>query len=414
MESHDIKDCLKALRIGTVPAKNLEQFFVGHHAQLKELIGELEEIQHSGGSFVRFISGDYGSGKTMLTSCLMEKAIEKKFAFSQVIIDPNIQLGNFQDVYRSFCHSLRTPQSGEGSGIVHILNDWAYQQLNKFQKIESKVGVQLDPDQIKSFTEQIETELVSVYNLDLSFSRAIKAYVTGKMQKNHDLTTYALNWIRANEKVITKNYSKQLGLKGKIDKSDAYIFLKGLLFLIVSTGLSGTLFILDEVETIRRLPQKSIRLKAYYIIRKIIDDCGTGSFFNTLFIINGTREFFESKQGIKEYPALEGRISNPTKVTGASIKQPIITLNRLSEKELSELTIKIRKIHGIAEEWNINKKVTDQIIPALTRYLGSTFTEFESDPRDFIRELINIFDRLKENPTLKIHEIIPSLLAKDE
>jgi hypothetical protein len=408
------KELLKALRCGSVPQKGFDQLFVGNENQTKELMNELQQIQKGKGASVRFLSGPYGAGKTMVTSYLTEKALEMKWATAQVVINPSVRLGNFHEVYRCFCHNLRTQQSGGGSGIINVLDTWSSNQLKIFHKIEGITDNFLNPDEVRRYKTHIENELVSVRNFDPSFSRALSTYASGRVTKNFDLSKYALDWIRASDKIPSRDYSKELGLKGKIDKDDAEKFLKGILLLTLEAGFHGTLFVLDEVETIRTIPNKKERHNAYEILRKIIDDSASGQYRSTLFLITATPDFFQSRQGVKEYKALDERISAPEKTECTNIKQPIIHLYPLEENDLSELAEKIRKIHGETEEWDISHKVPDSILPKLTRYIGRTFTDIKSDPRKFIREIINVFDNLKANPELKIEEMISSLEANNE
>jgi hypothetical protein len=373
---------------------------VGHKSQLNELFQDLDFVNTSQHSSIRFLNGEYGCGKTMLTSYLMELALEKNFSVAQVIIDPGVQLGNFQDVYRAFCQNLRTPHSGDGSGIMNILDSWSYNQLRKFQRIEGIEGSALTANQVLVFSRQLENELVAGRNLDPSLSRAIASFATAKVEKNNELSKYALEWIRASDKIPASDYSRKLGLKGKIDRNDAYNFLRGLFVLIHEAGFAGTL---------RRLPNKHARQKAYEIIRHILDDSAAGKFESVLFLITATPEFFDNRQGINEYPALAQRISSPQKVDEVSSKQAVLKLDRMGIKELEDLAEKIRKIHGEVEEWNINEKAPDSILPKLTSYLAETFAIKETDPRSFIRELINVFDTLLENPEKKIADLIPDI-----
>ncbi|MES0490252.1 MAG: BREX system ATP-binding domain-containing protein [Leptospirales bacterium] len=409
-------ELLKALRTGTVPKEGLSEIIVGHEAQISELMSELTKVKKDNISSVRFIQGDYGSGKTMLSTYLVEQALSMNFCISQIVIDPTVQLGNFTQVYSAFCRNFKTPNSRDGSGIINILEEWSLQQLRMHQSIEGlSDSATINLEQAKDFMSHIENELVSVRNMDPSLSRAMAAFAGGKVQKNSELSKYALDWIRASDKIPAKDFSKQLGLKGKIAGDNAYNFLKGILLLAKEAGYAGTLIVLDEVETVMRLQQPTQRLKAYEILRHILDDTAAGQFQNSLFLVTATPQFFSETKGIRQYPALIERIRKIKNLdSSGSKKQPILELSPLNESDLSLLATKIRVIHGVAEDWQIMNKISDEGLAALVSHLSTgAFGIKESGPRKFIRELVEAFDLLKEFPEKTIKELLPKIGQAD-
>lgn len=85
------RDLLKVLRRGTVPSHSISRILVGQARIIRALEDDLDDVGRNICS-VRFIQGEYGSGKTMLTSSFMEKALQSRYCISQVVITPNIQL----------------------------------------------------------------------------------------------------------------------------------------------------------------------------------------------------------------------------------------------------------------------------------------------------------------------------------
>jgi hypothetical protein len=406
------KELIKALRSGTVPRDGASEIFVGHDQQISELMHELRDVKDSNASSIRFIQGNYGSGKTMITSYLVEQALQMNYCVSHIVIDPTLQLGNFDQVYRSFCQNLRSPQSQNGSGLINILENWSLKQLRTYQKVEGiDASSVLNPEQERNYISFLEKELVAVRNIEPSLSRAIAHYAGGKIKKNSELSKYALDWIRANDNVPSKEYANQLQLKGKISRDDAYKFLIDLLLIIREAEYSGTLIIFDEVETIRNIPQKNIRIKAYTELRHIIDDISAGRFASTLLLVTATPELFNNRTGIKEYPALEDRIKQIfNNGNETSNKQPIIELQSIGFDDLKCLAEKIKVIHGESEEWNISNRVSDLDVEKITQNIATgTMGIQESDPREFIRKTVEIFDLLKKYPDRSIDDLIPDI-----
>lgn len=71
-------EILAALRLGGVPVVGLGEFAVGREAELAELDEQLDFVRQ-GKSAVKFVSGDYGSGKSFFCALVRERAFEKGF-----------------------------------------------------------------------------------------------------------------------------------------------------------------------------------------------------------------------------------------------------------------------------------------------------------------------------------------------
>jgi adenosylhomocysteinase len=76
---------INALRRGTVPASGLERIAVGLDVEEGVISRQLDYVAQSGGD-LKFIRGDYGSGKTFLVARALEIARTKGFVTSHVII----------------------------------------------------------------------------------------------------------------------------------------------------------------------------------------------------------------------------------------------------------------------------------------------------------------------------------------
>lgn len=63
MREKERRAIIDSLRAGVVPKVGQQHIQVGRHAEIKALLGDIDNLA-SGGSAVRFIIGEYGSGKT--------------------------------------------------------------------------------------------------------------------------------------------------------------------------------------------------------------------------------------------------------------------------------------------------------------------------------------------------------------
>lgn len=78
---------INALRRGTVPAGGLERIAVGIDVEEGVIASQLDYVLNGGGD-LKFIRGDYGSGKTFLVARALEIAREKNFVTAHVVISP--------------------------------------------------------------------------------------------------------------------------------------------------------------------------------------------------------------------------------------------------------------------------------------------------------------------------------------
>src|SRR5271157_6008921 len=100
---------INALRRGTVPAGGLERIAVGLEVEEDVIATQLDYVA-SGGGDLKFIRGDYGSGKTFLVARSLEMAREKGFATAHVVISSSSPLHKIKGIYQQICGTLQTKE----------------------------------------------------------------------------------------------------------------------------------------------------------------------------------------------------------------------------------------------------------------------------------------------------------------
>ena len=68
---------VRALSVGVVPRVGLQHIQVGRSREIEELLRDMARIAE-GGSTIRFIIGEYGSGKTFFLNLVRQIAMEKR------------------------------------------------------------------------------------------------------------------------------------------------------------------------------------------------------------------------------------------------------------------------------------------------------------------------------------------------
>ena len=400
-------DILSALRLGSVPAVGLAELAVGRQSELAELEQQLEVVAE-GKSSIKFISGDFGAGKSFLCALFRERAFLKGFASSAVVISPDVPLSKLDVIVGKTFDGLRLPEKRMACGLADLLEKWLYDLLKRTAALE---GLKLNDSKYHSrinalALSKIDEELSSVHGLDSSFVIAVKTYLRARIEHDSRMASDVLGWLKGSGNLTTSR-KNQIGLRGEIQAQAALNYIKGLLTIIRGVGLKGLVWILDEVETVQRLPNPRQRDNSYEELRKLIDQIADKAFPGLQLIVTGTPRLFEDpRYGMPSYEALIDRIKTFKFPDGqCSLRQPIMTLPGFDFELLLDVAKKIRAIHGRAFFWQPDNRLLDSHIKRLAELAVSAFEGYiERTPRVFLKEIVHLCDMLYEHPNLSADE----------
>ncbi len=400
-------EILAALRLGSVPSVGVSEFAVGREAELDEL-EKLLAFAGQGKSAIKFISGDYGSGKSFLCALLKERAFGRDFACSTIVVSPDTPLGKLDVIAGKTFDGLRLPEKRSACGLSDLLEKWLLGLLKKVSALE---GLSLTDNKAHARLNamamaKIHEELSAVRGLDASFSNAIKAFLEARLKRDNQLANDVLGWLKGNRN-LPASRKNQMGVKGDISSIAAINFIKGLLTILRSAGQAGLVWILDEVETIQRLPNSRLRENSFESLRVLIDQIAENALPGLLLVITGTPSLFEDpRYGIPSYEALKDRIDRISHPDGSSsFRQPILPLGGFDLNLLIKVAEKIRRIHGRAFGWNPEERLTDAHLGRLAEVAVDAFGgHIERTPRRFLREVVNLCDIMHDHPDLSADE----------
>jgi hypothetical protein len=385
----------------------LAKFAVGRQAELAELEQHLEFVSQ-GKSGLKFLSGDYGSGKSFFCALVRERAFDKGFASSTIIVSPDAPLGKLEVIVGKTFDGIRVPEKRTACGLADLLERWLFQMMKKAATLE---GLNIsDPKAFGRLSaivlKKIEEELSVVQGLEASFVNAVKTYLHARVQRDGVLINDVLGWLKRSANLGTSR-KNQIGVRGDISPAAALSFLKGLLVILRSSGLAGLVWVVDEVETVQRLPNSRQREASYESLRILVDQVAENAFPGLFLIVTGTPRLFEDpRYGIPSYQALKDRITKLSFPNGRhSVRQPVLTLQGFDFGLLLEVAKKIREIHGSAYNWQSDQRLTDDQVTHLAELAVSAFSgHIERTPRVFLREIVHLCDMLHEHPTLAADE----------
>ncbi|NMC68247.1 MAG: DUF2791 family P-loop domain-containing protein [Spirochaetales bacterium] len=408
------EDTITALKSGTVPAKDASELCIGREKEIEEFKYLLKKTGE-GKSITKFINGEYGSGKSFFLKLLEENALEDNYVVSKVTLSRDVPFNKFEIVYRNIVKSLRCKT---GTSLEHIIEKWiTHLKMMVFEQTDDPIKQNL------IIRENMHSELESARKHSNPFVVAIENYYNAMNTGDYETAKYAQSWLGGDSNIPFK-YKNKFGVKGEIDKENAFKFLKSLSAFIQTIGYSGLVILIDEVEHIMDLHSKKLRDTAYDYIRFIYDECTLNNFEYTLFVLAGTPEFFDDpKKGTPSYEALgdkvTGRIQNPLENSSyQNLRNPIMTLEGFNKDELTKIAEKIKIMHSEVFEWDSNTLINPNLIERIVTLHESHAAQLKGgkvSPRQFIRPFISVLDTVQQNPDeLNSDEKIMALFEEKE
>lgn len=386
----DNEDIIMALKNGNVPAKGASELCIGREKEIKEFEYLLKKIKEGKG-VTKFVNGDFGTGKSFFLKVLEEMAFEDNFVVSKVTLSRDVPFNKFEIVYRNIVKTLRCKT---GISLEHIIEKWmTHLQMLAYEQTTDPVKQEL------IVQENIHDDIENARKHSNPFATAIENYHKAIKSGDYETAKYAQAWLRGDAN-IPFTIKRKFGVKGDIDRENAFKFLEALAAFVVSVGYSGLVVLIDEAEDIMALHTKKLRDVAYDYIRYIYDECNLENFKYTLFVFAGTPQFFEDmKLGVPSYQALDQRIKDAIKSNYQDLRKPIVLLEGFNKDELSDMADKLMDMHNQAFEWDSKQKISPLINNIIDIHEeNAQLTGGKVTPRIFIRSFLSILDTVQQNP----------------
>ena len=378
---------INALRRGTVPASGLERIAVGLDVEEGVISRQLDYVAQSGGD-LKFIRGEYGSGKTFLVARALEIARTKGFVTSHVIISSSTPLYKIKGIYQQVCANLRT--CGEEHAIKTILDNWLFAIEERLLSVS---GTGLEDTALEEATErEIETALSGISEVNSALAAALRTYYRANNTGDFQLAQAALGWI-AGEPNIGRDFKAKAGIKGEIDDTIAFVFLRGLVSIIHGAGYSGIAIAVDEMETTQGL-QRNQREKGYHTLVRIIDALDRGDMPRCFFLFTGTPAMYDGSRGIRSVPPLYDRISVVQNDAYRNPRQPQIMLGKFDTSKLELVALKVVDVYAQAYTEPDRERVSHRFIRAMIKKITTRFGgRVDVIPRIFLKEFVDVLDK---------------------
>lgn len=391
---------LQSLSAGVVPRRGQQHIQVGRAMEVTALLRDLDRIADAGAA-VRFVIGEYGSGKSFFLQLVRSAALEKGLVAVHADLTPERRLyatgGQARTLYAELTRNMATRTSPEGGAVASVVERFISTALGEAREkgtdVETVIHQRLD----------ILSEMVGGYD----FAAVIAAYWRGHDSGNEQLQADAVRWLRG--EFTTKTDAKSaLGVRTIIDDSNIYDMLKLLARFVTLAGYDGLLIVLDEMVNLYKLAHSQARANNYEQILRIVNDCLQGATSHIGFVMGGTPEFLmDPRRGLYSYEALASRLGE-NQFAGNGLRDlsgPVVRLTNLSQEELFVLLTKLRHVQALGDEDRY--LLPDEALQAFMQHCARRIGEaYFRTPRNTIKAFVQLLAILEQNPDADWRDLI--------
>ena len=399
IKARDRDALIQSLRAGVVPRTGQHLIQVGRAPELQALLTDISRIS-DGGSGVRFVIGDYGSGKTFFLNLVRAVAAQKKLVTVHADLNPGRRLastgGQARGLYTELMRNTGTQARPDGalSAVVERFVTQAMDSARDQSISPSKV--------IRARLEEL-TELVGGYD----FAHVIDAYWRGHDTDDDALQAHAVRWLRGEYSTKTEARA-DLGVRTIVDDGSFYDQLKLLARFVRLSGYQGLLVCLDEMVNLYKIAHKSAREANYEQILRIVNDVLQGNAEGLGFVFGGTPDFLtDSRRGLYSYGALASRLGENRFATDDLVDYsgPVLRLERLTPEDFHVLLENVRHVYasGDPQRYLVPDEAIDAFMAHCHKQIGEAYFR---TPRNTIKAFCDLLALLEQNPERDWREVL--------
>jgi hypothetical protein len=398
----------QSLRAGVVPRAGQKHIQVGRGPEVKALLNDVERVA-DGGSGIRFIIGEFGSGKTFFLNLIRSIALEKKLVTVHADLNPDRRLhatgGQARSLYRELMRNLATRSKPDGEALPSVIERFVTSALQEARADGSST------ETVIRKKLQALSEMVGGYD----FADVIAAYWRGYDTGDEELKSSAIRWLRG--EFSTKTDARvALGVRTIIDDSNVYDHIKLFARFVKLSGYNGLMVCLDELVNLYKLANTRARNSNYEQILRILNDSLQGNANGLGFLLGGTPEFLmDTRKGLYSYQALQSRLSENTFVKEGlvDLSGPVIRLSNLLPEDMYVLLGKLRHVYayGDPDEYLLPDDGLKAFMDHCSVKIGDAYFR---TPRNTITAFVNMMAVLEQNKQVKWNDLISGVSLRTE
>lgn len=400
---------IQSLRAGVTPRTGLQHIQVGRVREVEALLKDIERIS-DGGSSIRFVIGEFGSGKSFFLQLIRTIALEKGLVTIHADLSPDRRLhatgGQARNLYAELVRNLSTRTKPEGNALTSVVERF----ITEARKQSDASG--------KSVTEIIEDRLSNLSELvgGYDFAKVIASYWNGYEHDNEQLKADAVRWLRG--EFTTKTDARNLlGVRTIVDDASVYDHFKLLSLFVRQAGYNGLLVNLDEMVNLYKLSSQKARVSNYEQILRILNDCLQGSAEYIGFLLGGTPDFLlDPRKGLYSYEALHSRLVENSFARAAGVidySSPTLHLAYLAPEELLILLRNLRNVY--ASDDQSKYLLPDEALIAFLKHCSKRIGDaYFRTPRNTIKAFVDLLAVLEQNTDIHWTQLIEQVNLEEE
>ncbi|MEQ8396171.1 ATP-binding protein [Thalassobaculum sp.] len=381
---------IQALRAGVVPRLGLQHIQVGRGREIEEMVKDIARID-DGGAAIRFIIGEYGSGKTFFLNLVRLISLEKGMVVMSADLAPDRRLhatgGQARSLFAELTRNTATRTKPEGGALASVVERFVTQAVRDAEADGRDPG-----DVIRSKLAHLE-ELHGGFE----FATVVSRYWQGHENGDEEMKSNALRWLRA-EFATRTDARAALGVRTIIDDASVYDHLKLVSALVHEAGYKGLILVLDEMVNLYKLSNSQARNANYEQILRVLNDVLQGSAAHFGLLLGGTPEFLmDTRRGLYSYQALQSRLAQNTFARDGLIdlSGPVIRLSNLTPEDMFVLLANVRRVFAAEGA----APLPDEALKAFMRHCSERIGDaYFRTPRNTVTAFADLLAVLEQNP----------------
>lgn len=381
---------IQALRAGVVPRLGLQHIQVGRVREIAEMVRDVERIGE-GGAAIRFVIGQYGSGKTFFLNLVRLVALEKGMVVLSADLAPDRRIhatgGQARSLFAELTRNASTRTRPDGGALASVVERFVTQAVR-----EADSGGRAPDAVIRDKLGHLE-ELTGGYD----FATVIARYWEGHEAGDGDLKSNALRWLRA-EFATRTDARRALGVRTIIDDASVYDHLKLMSAFVREAGYSGLLVALDELVNLYKLTSSQARKSNYEQILRILNDVLQGNATHIGFVLGGTPEFLlDTRRGLYSYEALQSRLAENAFARDGlvDLSGPVLRLSNLTPEDLFVLLANVRRVFFGEDGGTAPDDALKAFMAHCSERIGDAYFR---TPRNTVTAFVGMLSVMEQNP----------------
>ncbi|MEZ3491902.1 MAG: ATP-binding protein [Lachnospiraceae bacterium] len=392
---------LNSLKDGVVPRVGLEYIAVGRKNEIQALLQDVSIIEQ-GGSALRFIEGNYGSGKTFLLHTLRNHMMEKNFVVTDVELSADRRLvsnkGQGLATYRELICNMATHACPDHGALQLILDKWIGGLENEVVQYEGLVpGHEVFDVRVSQKIYMITSSMEEKVN-GFDFGKVLASYYKGHRTGDVELQKKALRWL-CGEYGTRTDAKTDLGVNLIITDENWFDFIRLFADFVVKAGYAGLYVCLDELAALYELPSRTGREANYNKLLSIYNDAvqGRASYMGIVFGV--TKEAMEDPaRGVFSFGPLRSRLAE-SGLLQENIS-PVIRLSVLEPGEMYVLLEKVSYIHGMLYGYTPGLEHDDYIYFLKQQYGKNAMV------REMLQRFVTFLNLVQQNQEVSKEKIL--------